>query len=374
MSESTTVAQFAGASLLPKKESADLLRLALLIAAITIGLMPLYRVIGSMIWFREYLGDYNVFWGIETAPIEWVYGHYNPVFAYWPTSLMLLRPFGLLPFWPSLIAWDCIGAAAITFAARRIMRPAAIALGFTTCAGVSALIEGQISLFVGALVIAALSSSQSRWRGVLLATAAMIKPQSLLAAPIALIAERNWRAIGWAAISACSLLLLSVVVFGVDTWMRWASEIPRFQAWLVSHGIDRLDVGMYGLARLFGLPGWAFVVGVPLGVATSWLVFRADTAVVDRYAAFAASSVLISPYTLSYDLAGLSFACVAMLLDRERSPLIWIAAALIVSSMFANVGIIIMASVLCYEAVGNSSRRCGSAAAQPLASAERTAA
>ncbi|HEX8841943.1 MAG TPA: glycosyltransferase family 87 protein [Sphingomicrobium sp.] len=334
----------------PASQRVDqLLRLGLLVAALATGLLPLYRFIGSMIWFREYLGDYQVFWGIGSAPLEWVYGHYG--FPYPPTALMLVRPFGMLPFWPSLVAWGMAGAAAIILAARRVMQPAAIALGFVTSAAVGVLAGGQVSLFIGALVMAGLSAASPRWRGALLAAAAVVKPQSLLPAPVALIAERNWRAIGWAIATAFALLLLSLLLFGVDTWIRWAADLHKFPTYLTSRGIDRGDVGVYGLARAFGLPGWTFVAGIPLGVATSWLVFRREAAPVDRYAAFAASTVLMSPYTLSYDLAGLTFASVAMLLDARRSPLIWLAAALIVSSVFANVGIILLAAMLSWEAV-----------------------
>lgn len=339
----------------------ELLRLGLLATALAIGFVPLYRFIGSMVWFREFLGDYQVFWGIGSAPLEWVYGHYG--FPYPPTALMLVRPFGLLPFWPSFIAWGLAGAVALSLAARRIVKPGAIALGFITAAGIGVLAGGQISLFIGALVIAGLSAGHPRWRGALLAAAAVIKPQSLLAAPVALIAERNWRAIGWAVATGCGLLLLSVLLFGFDTWVRWATELHKFPTYLTSRGIDRTDVGIYGLARTLGLPRWTYLVGIPLGIATSWLVFRKEAAPVDRYAAFAASTVLMSPYTLAYDLAGLTFACVAMLLDRERSPLIWLAAALIVSSMLANFGIILLAVMLSYEALSRS--RTASSASSP---------
>jgi hypothetical protein len=335
----------------PKPRRGDeLLRVGLLVGALGIGLLPLYRFIGSMIWFREYLGDYQVFWGVASAPLEWVYGRYG--FPYPPTALMLVRPFGLLPFWPSLIVWGLAGAAAMILAARRIMRPRAVLLGFLTSAALGVLASGQISFFIGAMVIAGISATHARWRGALLAAAAVIKPQSLLAAPVALVAERNWRTIGWAVATASGLLLISVTIFGVDTWMRWATELHKFQAYLTSRGIDRADVGIYGLARTLGLPGWMFLLGIPLGVATSWLVFRKEASPVDRYAAFATSTVLMSPYTLGYDLAGLTFASVAMLLDAKRSPLIWLAAALIVSSVFANVGIIVMAAMLSYEALG----------------------
>jgi uncharacterized membrane protein len=59
----------------------------------------------------------------------------------------------------------------------------------------------------------------------------------------------------------------------------------------------------------------------------------------------------MSPYTLGYDLAGLTFASIAILLDRDRPWTMWLAAALIVSSYFSNVGIILMAALYCNEAI-----------------------
>jgi len=320
----------------------------LLFAGLCIGLIPSLGFIASMIWFKEYLGDYQVFWGIGSAPLDLVYGHYG--FPYPPSALFLVRTFGLLPFWPSLLAWIVAGATAIVFASRPVIGPQALAIGFCTNAMIAVLAGGQTSLFVGALIIAGLSSNDPRWKGASLAAAAVLKPQSLLAAPVALLSERNWRAIGWAVATGCALLILSVLLFGVDTWVRWATNLHKFPTYLTCRGIDVKDVGAYGVVRSLGLPGWAFVFGIPIGLMCSWLVFRRETPAVDRYAAFACSTVLMSPYTLGYDLAGLTLACVAMLLDPKRSPMIWVAAALIVSSVFANVGIIMMALALILEA------------------------
>jgi len=229
-------------------------------------------------------------------------------------------------------------------------------LAFLTHAVIGVLAGGQISLFIGALAIAALSTTRPRWRGTLFAVAAAIKPQSMLAAPLVLLAERNWRAIGWALIAGAGLLLLSVLLFGLDPWLRWAAELPRFREYLISRGVDRLDVGVYGLVRSFGLPGWMFLFCAPLGVVTGWLVFRSEAPQLDKYAAFAACGVLMSPYTLYYDLAGLTFACVALLLDRDRSPLIWLAAALVVSSVFASLGIILLCVMLGLDAARRSTK------------------
>jgi len=137
---------------------------------------------------------------------------------------------------------------------------------------------------------------------------------------------------------------------GFDTWERWATNLHKFPTYLTSRGIDLKGCRDVRAVRSMGLPGWTFAFGIPLGIATSWLVFRRDASPVDRYAAFVCSTVLMSPYTLGYDLAGLTFVCVAMLLDRERSPLMWLAAALIVSAVFSNVGIVMMAGLLSYDA------------------------
>lgn len=332
----------------------DLMRVGLLACALLANLWPIYHFVGSMIWFHEYLGDYQVFWGITKVPLVRIYEH--RVFAYPPTTMLLLAPFGLLAFVPSLIVWSAAGAAAFVCAATRVMRPFAIALGFLTYAGIGVLLGGQISLFVGALVMSAMTR-RSGLEGVFLAAAAAIKPQSLVAAPIALLAERNWKAIGWCIVSGCSFALISVLLFGPDVWRRWLTELPRFRAYLISHGIDRMDVGIYGLALRSGLSWWVFLFGIPLGALTSWLVFRREAAMLDRYAAFAASTVLMSPYTLYYDLAGLTFVCVAFLFDRNRSPLIWLAAAMVVSSVFASLGVVLLAVMLCVEGVCRSTRR-----------------
>ena len=239
----------------------------------------------------------------------------------------------------------------MVYAARNLVRPGALILGFLTFAGLGVLLGGQISLFIGALILTALRSSDPRLQGIALAAAAAIKPQSLLAAPVALMAARSWKALIWAGAAATAILLLSLFLLGSGVWLRWLIELPRFHAYLVTRNIDRMDVGLYGLAMSLGLPGWVFFAGIPLGIATSWLVFRSEAPTLDRYAAFVVSTVLMSPYTLYYDLAGLTFVCAAYLLDRRRSPLIWTAAAMILSSVLAPVGIILLAVALASDAL-----------------------
>lgn len=313
-----------------------------------LGAWRLFQPIGSMIYFHRYLGDYNVFWGIGSAPLSSVYVRYG--FPYPPSSLILVRAFGLFPFWPSFLLWCMAGVAAITLAAARTTPLRSVAVGFLSCAALGALVGGQTSLFIGALVMAGLSSRDPRLRGLFFASAAVIKPQSLLAAPVALLARQEWRTIGYAIAAGLSLIVASILLFGIQKWVDWATHLSAFPAYVTTRRIDVSDVGLYGLFRRMGLPGWTYLIGLPLGLLTTWSVFRSEGPAVDRYVAFACSTVLISPYTLSYDLAGLSIAAVSLLLDDRRSPLIWLAAALIISSVFSAIGIVTMAACLVREA------------------------
>lgn len=145
------------------------------------------------------------------------------------------------------------------------------------------------------------------------------------------------------------MLLLTWILWGPEAWLRWLSGVTQFHGYLQDHGIDREDKGIYGLALQLGLPGWLFLFGIPLGIACTWLVFNRQSKPVDRYAAFAVSTILLSPYTLGYDLAGLTVATMGLLLDEERKPVVWLAAALIVSSMLANFGVLLLAFLFVRE-------------------------
>ncbi len=59
-----TIAATAEAPPIRKGRGRELLRLGLLAAALLIGFVPVLRFIGSMLWFHNFLGDYQVFWGL----------------------------------------------------------------------------------------------------------------------------------------------------------------------------------------------------------------------------------------------------------------------------------------------------------------------
>jgi hypothetical protein len=318
-----------------------LLRYALLLVALVIGGFLIVPFIGSQIHFRDYLGDYQLFWHMAQRPMRDVYADFP--FPYPPTALLLMRPFGLLPFPAALLAWSGLGLAAMFVAGRRIVSIKAMLVSLGTAAVLGVAIGGQVSLFVAALIIGGLTAQRPWVAGALLGCAAVIKPQSLLAAPIALLAARQYRTIAWATATSIVLGVVTILLWGADTWMRWIVGLRGMPGYLVEHRLDIEDRGLYGLFTQFSLPGWLFLIGIPLGIACAWLAFRSEHRPVDRYAAFAVSTILLSPYTLGYDLAGLTVAAMGLLLDEEGEPMVWLAAALIISLMLANFGVLLLA-------------------------------
>ena len=324
-----------------KLDRRALLSRALLLGAILIGGFLLVPFIGSQIHFRDYLGDYQLFWHMAQRPMRDVYADFP--FPYSPTALLLMRPFGLLPFPAALLLWSGLGLAAMFMAGRRIVSVKAMLVSLATAAVLGVAVGGQVSLFVAALIIGGLTATRPWVAGVLLACAAVVKPQSLLAAPIALLAARQYRTIGWAAATGIVLVAFTVLLWGPETWLRWVVGLRELPGYLVEHRLDIEDRGLYGLFTQFGLPGWPFLIGIPLGIACAWMVFRSECPPVDRYAAFAVSTILLSPYTLGYDLAGLTIASMGLLLDEDRESILWLAAALIISLMLANFGVLLLA-------------------------------
>ncbi|MFN8167596.1 MAG: glycosyltransferase family 87 protein [Candidatus Nanopelagicales bacterium] len=267
-----------------------------------------------------------------------------------PFAAVVYAPFALLPYVPSALLWAAI-TIGLLLASLWLMRPLFPRLGGrdwivvgVAIAATQPLLQvigsGQdtaLSLFLWVAALRLLRSGRDVGAGALLALGLM-KPQLFVLAPVVLLAQRRWRALGAWAATASAMALVSVAVVGVDGVLEWIglpfsdlyrSAVQTEQAWRMQ-GLPSLLVAIAppGGATIAHDLGLLLAAGiVVLFLATA---FRAAPPAYDGVWAFALlTTVVASPHLLEYDLV---FAVPAILyvLDRHDSTLVrWSVLALV---------------------------------------------
>ena len=369
-------------------QSAPLWKALTAVAVVTcVGMSLILLVPRLLAW--SVLPDFTVFWAAGKMAVSdparvydaaaltnaqsWAVSpqHGLRPFPYRPTALLLFIPLALLPFWVAYWCW--VSASAVTFwiAARHLVRERAAALSMFTPHVVLVLILGQTTLIVGSLIIWAVIFLQERPRlaGTLLAIAAVIKPQSVLLAPVALVSGRHWQAFVASAAVALAIGLGSLVL-GLNTWASWAAGLSAFPNQLTSMGVIPFGATPWMMGRNLNLGASPLLIvqigGILIGVAAVWQAFRTNDAPV-RASMLVFGGLLASPYALRYDLATAApVLCLALLSGTPRGllvsvPLFALRTLAIVPAIFA--------SVIAQLAVGPSPRK---ADAQPTLSPGRS--
>lgn len=274
-----------------------------------VDFLPLWTA-GRMAWTN--LGHVYDFAAVTRAQ-GWLLPnfHWMRPYAYPPTALLALAPFGALPFWPALALWTALSFGVFLAAGQRLVRDQrilALALMILSPAVVLAALAGQTVVLAAGLAALAVAELERRpWlAGVLLALAAALKPQAALLAPVALIACGGFETLAAAALAGAALVAASVVCFGFARWPEWLASLAPFQA--VVESIPRLMPGVitpYGAAHELGLTGaaalcWRAAFGL-IGLGLVWRVFAKDRDPATRLAALGAGSLLVAPYAMHYD-------------------------------------------------------------------------
>jgi hypothetical protein len=233
-------------------------------------------------------------------------------FPYPPSALPLLAPFGLLPFWPAFWLWTALSVAAFWSAARNIA--SGLPLAFAAPHMVLALVLGQTTLWIGALLIwgVVLLRSRPLLAGVLFGIAAAIKPQFAVMVPFALLFGRHWRAIGGSVGGFAAMILLSLP-FGPFLWSEWAAMIGKHPGIVSGYGLDVLGASPMLLIKVLGLPLYLHAPFVALAIWLVWRAFRSDNVKL-RVLALLAGTLLASPYAIRYEVAMLAPSLVDALL------------------------------------------------------------
>jgi hypothetical protein len=242
---------------------------------------------------------------VQSAVVTFVNGDGMP-FPYTPAFLLLVMPFGLLPFAVSLPLWSVATFTAYFVAVRRMFPQSGWLAAAFPPVFINAAI-GQNAFVTAAIFIGGMLLLQRRpFAAGLLLGCLVIKPQLGLLLPIALLAARQWRAIAGAAVSSLGVLALGALVFGAAATEAWLAQMPLY----VNIGRDGL-VGWHKMASVYAAlrqagSGLELAFAGHLLVAAAaallvWRVWRSDAEAPTKAGILAAATLLASPYVFPYD-------------------------------------------------------------------------
>ena len=247
--------------------------------------------------------------GTETATMLWLYP---------PAWLVLILPFGYLPFFWGWLIFVLISLITFGLASRIPCRglPGAWLLLLSSPVVLILLALGQNSLiFVSLFILAmeAMRRDQPVIAGLFIA-AMTLKPHLGMAIPVALIAAGQWRVIAWAVIGTAVIVATSLVWPGLDYWPALYTGITEGAAEVQASYLPSIMATGYGTGVVIGLGREGAILlqaGVSLFAALglAWL-WRERSAWDLKVAGLAFTIILITPYAIYYELV---FAVVGVL-------------------------------------------------------------
>jgi len=243
------------------------------------------------------------------ASIQATHGtSYEAAWLYPPVFLLLMGLFAALPYLPALLAWQSFSLAIAGLTLQRILknrRDTLIALASPLTPLVLA--HGQNSFVTAGLLGGGLVFLEERpeFAGCLLG-ALVYKPQlALLLVPLLLL-TRSWRALLAAAATAAALVLVSTMVWGVDSWSAFAASLHMGREYMEqgTAGFFK-SPSLFSMARLWGgsvQAGYAAqIAGILIALLLVWRSAREKANL--RAVGVCAAVALSTPYLFDYDMA-----------------------------------------------------------------------
>jgi hypothetical protein len=246
-------------------------------------------------------------------------------FFYPPTYMLICLPLALAPFFMSYGLF--VGTTAMAFLAImwRILRSPWSAVAILAYPPIYINILAGQNAFLTAAILGCGLGMLNRRPSLSGATLGLmvIKPHLALALPIALIVTGRWRTLAWAGLSALCFVALSYLQFGSHTWFSFLnnSHVAR----------EFLEQGLGGFVKMQSMFVTARALGASVGAAYALQGFVALSAVCtliwtlrQPIAASAERSMiviaclLISPYSLHYDMVIIALPMAWMLREWQR--------------------------------------------------------
>ena len=256
---------------------------------------------------------------------------FYPNWPYPPTYLLVLAPFGALPYFDAFVVWGIatlLGCIVVVYFIVR-QRPA-IALLLASPYTLWNFLAGQNGFLTASLIGASLLSLERRpvLAGVFMGCLSY-KPQFGILFPVALAASNQWRAFASAAGTAALLAGTSIVAFGSGPWIAFPRGLV-IQGSLNFFADPDSNWGLlqtvYGLIRdLHGgaAPAWTTQAVTTAGVAIIvWLVWRSEVRYALKAATLSAAALIATPYAFAYDLAAIAIPVAFIATDQIRCGLL----------------------------------------------------
>ena len=229
---------------------------------------------------------------------------------YPPTFLLVVWPLALFSYPLALGIWVLSTAGMWAGLIRQIAADRrAWIVAASAPAGLINLLDGQNAFLTAGLAGFALVLLARRpvAAGILIGLLA-IKPHLAVLFPLALLAERQWRAMAAAALTAALFAAVSVAAFGWGTAAAFLHDLPASRA-LIDHGTVPWDAMPSPYVFALSLGASVAAAEVLQGIAALFAgacVYRVwrnrDAPFEAKAATLLAGSLLVSPFLFTYDL------------------------------------------------------------------------
>lgn len=272
------------------------------------------------------LFDVELFHAYQERLLGHPFAEHN--WSYPPHMLLLVWPFGLMPYLWALAAWSFLTLGLYLWAATtgrqdRHILLLALLLAPATFANFSG---GQNGFLTAALLICGLRllGPKPIAAGILFGILT-VKPQLGLLLPFALLAARQWTAILSAGVTTVLMVGLSMAIFGWESWQAYIEQVIPHQAAIMNErhgvflammpsaymGLRLLEVEPLLRSAIHGI----FVVIALAGVV--WAFARSQDAEL-KFGVLAVGTFLASPYGFNYDMTTVSLAVALVALRGLR--------------------------------------------------------
>jgi hypothetical protein len=250
----------------------------------------------------------------------------NGVDYYWsypPHILLLLWPFGLMPYLAAYLAWCAAGFAAYYAVCCTKLERDELLFVAAAPAVAMAILNGQTGLFTSALLVLGLTNLDRRPVLAGIAFGCLtVKPQLGLLLPLMLLLTGRWRTILAACGTTIALAAATALWFGFDTWIQFFTKIMPQQRGLLDTGDGLLlasSVAPLLSMRFLRVPlevAWAiqFAVSAVAAGAVIWTYWKRRDPLLST-ALLVTATFLFAPYTLGYDMPIVAW--LAVLLARR---------------------------------------------------------